>query len=80
MVDEQENMMNSAQRYQAAQEERRTETQRALLEFQEYGFEIFGSSEETAKVHMEQAAQLLARHQSKDRLQMMIAALQKAIK
>lgn len=71
--------MNSAERYKARQQERRVETERALLEFQEYGFEIFETSEQTAKIHMEQAAALLARYQSKERVQMMIVALQKAI-
>jgi DNA-binding helix-hairpin-helix protein with protein kinase domain len=80
MVDEQEMQMNSQERYKARQEERREGTDRALLEFREYGFEIFEASELTAKAHMEQAARDLARHQSKERIEMMIAALQKAIK
>lgn len=71
--------MNSAERYQARIAERRVGTDQALLEFREYGFEVFEASELTAKAHMEQAARDLARHQSKDRIEMMIAALQKAI-
>jgi hypothetical protein len=80
MVDKQEKMMNSKERYVQKVLERRTETDRALIEFHEYGFELFEASEQTAKVHMEQAAARLARHQSKERIEMMIAALQKAIK
>ena len=72
--------MNSAERYQARITERRVCTDQALLEFREYGFEVFEVSAITAQAHMEQAARDLARHQSKDRIQMMIAALQKAIK
>jgi DNA-binding helix-hairpin-helix protein with protein kinase domain len=80
MVDKQEINMNSQERYVARIQERREGTDRALLEFCEYGFEIFEASELTAKAHMEQAARDLARHQSKERIEMMIAALQKAIK
>jgi DNA-binding helix-hairpin-helix protein with protein kinase domain len=72
--------MNSAERYKARIAERREETDRALLEFREYGFEIYEASEITAQSHMEEAARLLARHQSKERIEMMIKALQKAIK
>lgn len=72
--------MNSAQRYEARRAERREQTDRALNDFREYGFEIYDSSEITAQAHMEEAARLLARYQSKERIQMMIAALQKAIK
>jgi hypothetical protein len=71
--------MNSAERYAQRRKERFEGTEQALSEFHEYGFMIFEASELTAKVHMEDAARLLARHQSKDRIEMMIAALQKAI-
>ncbi len=72
--------MNSQERYTQRVNERREGTAAALLEFQEYGFQIFEASELTARAHMEQAARDLARHQSKARIQMMIDALQKAIK
>lgn len=69
----------SQQRYREAQETRRQQTDEVMTDFRQEGFEVFDISVETAQAAMERLARRLTLLQSKDRIEMMISALQKAI-